>query len=448
MSTEIERFQHLFGNEDDLRHAIVGLFQRMEGISSVQMTHGTQELGKDVVFYARGALGEVRLHACVIKNTKISGTVESTSGAIGVFNQVQQSLDNPYIAPDGTRERVGVVYVISPFEISQAAMNSIQGCLERRSGQVQFFCGFILFKLLQTYWPDFVVFESGIIGAYVNYLHRDIEREDPIASLVEQQSILSRASASFRNSYVKQGLHIDLATFSLSLQIPDMNYLNHELRQADAQRISEQLKTFARFLGIREVHSSSNLDDTSIMRYEQLMRNLAISLERKWETSAEEYRNALKDAKKPVPSIQNISIQLLWTEDMAETIAGAKHLAERTTTELTSRIAVANQFAHDVRDHKNIAALDIHALAAYSAILHLSRIEPTLIKSTRRSRNLAFPYDCINQTNSSMLITAPVDTERLHFADGTHCMTSRCFPVMSLTFFLSTYLFIGSQPDD
>jgi hypothetical protein len=81
MNTELERFEHLFVNEDELRKAIVGLLWKMPGVSGVHLTHGTQELGKDIVFYAPGPLEDRRAYACVVKNSRISGSVDSKQGA-------------------------------------------------------------------------------------------------------------------------------------------------------------------------------------------------------------------------------------------------------------------------------------------------------------------------------------------------------------------------------
>jgi hypothetical protein len=58
-----------FKNEADLRDAIRILLGKMPGVRDVQMTHGVQELGKDIVFYAPDFMGNLQLHACVIKNT-------------------------------------------------------------------------------------------------------------------------------------------------------------------------------------------------------------------------------------------------------------------------------------------------------------------------------------------------------------------------------------------
>lgn len=44
------RFQHLFDNEAVLQSVLVQLLRRIPGIEGVQLTHGTQELGKDIVF--------------------------------------------------------------------------------------------------------------------------------------------------------------------------------------------------------------------------------------------------------------------------------------------------------------------------------------------------------------------------------------------------------------
>jgi hypothetical protein len=72
---DLKRFAEAFADEAELRAAIVTLLTKMPGITGVQETHGTLEHGKDIVFYNTGAMGELHLNACVIKNSKISGAL-------------------------------------------------------------------------------------------------------------------------------------------------------------------------------------------------------------------------------------------------------------------------------------------------------------------------------------------------------------------------------------
>src|SRR5713226_136842 len=98
---------------------------RMPDCGNVRATHGASEQGKDIVFYSQGA-SETLLNACVIKNEKISGCADSSTGARTVFRQVEQSLDTVLVNDQGQPENVARAYVIPPHECSPQAMESIK----------------------------------------------------------------------------------------------------------------------------------------------------------------------------------------------------------------------------------------------------------------------------------------------------------------------------------
>jgi hypothetical protein len=157
-----------FESEILLQQAIAGLLSRMPGITGVQILQGAQEYGKDIIFYSSGPLGEQLPCACVIKNVKISGAVGQDRGARTVFEQVEQAIDTPFLDGSGEEVRVHRVYVISPAEITQIAINSVKGKLAGHSGQVMFVGGDQLFQFFRQYWPDFFADEFNAIEKYLN----------------------------------------------------------------------------------------------------------------------------------------------------------------------------------------------------------------------------------------------------------------------------------------
>src|SRR6266853_1563332 len=156
-------FQHFFSSEALLQQAIAGLLTRMPEVSGVQILQGTQELGKDIIFYIRGGFGEPVLCACVVKNTKITGDAGKSEGARTVFFQAQQAFDSVHIDEFGKELRVERVYVITPFPMSPATVTSIKGRLEKQAGQVVFIAGPMLFDLFKKHWPDYFADEATAI---------------------------------------------------------------------------------------------------------------------------------------------------------------------------------------------------------------------------------------------------------------------------------------------
>src|SRR5260370_362843 len=142
-----------FSSEALLQQAVAGLLIRMPNISGVRILQGTQELGKDLVFYIRGAFNENVLCACVIKNKKITGDAGKSAGARTVLLQAQQAFDTPYVSDSGEDVHVQRVYVITPFDLTPATINSVKGKLNERIGQIVFICGAHLFDLFKEFWP-------------------------------------------------------------------------------------------------------------------------------------------------------------------------------------------------------------------------------------------------------------------------------------------------------
>lgn len=94
-----------FSSEFLLQQAIAGLLARLPEISGVQILHGGQEYGKDIVFNVTGPFGETFHCACVVKNTKVTGEAGSSKGARTVFQQVEQALDTPYVDGEGLAKK-------------------------------------------------------------------------------------------------------------------------------------------------------------------------------------------------------------------------------------------------------------------------------------------------------------------------------------------------------
>jgi hypothetical protein len=156
-----------FSSEALLQQAVAGLFQRVPDVSDVQILQGPTEDGKDVVFVSTGPLGERMPCACVIKNTRIDGSVAKSSGARTVLFQAQQCLDSPYVDKAGNQIRVERVYVVTPYQITKPAIDSIVGALAHQSRQVNFYDGPKLFALFERWWPDFFADEATAIERYL-----------------------------------------------------------------------------------------------------------------------------------------------------------------------------------------------------------------------------------------------------------------------------------------
>ena len=83
-------------NESQLRkEVLVPLFEKM-GFKDVIQYHGSVEKGKDIIFYELDKFDEKIYTGVVVKAGDITGSVSSSSGAMNVLNQIQQTLNEPY----------------------------------------------------------------------------------------------------------------------------------------------------------------------------------------------------------------------------------------------------------------------------------------------------------------------------------------------------------------
>ena len=83
---ELKPFADAFKDEAQLRNDLVKLL-RLMGREGVRNTHGTGERGKDLIFYGPSGMGELGLHAAVVKKDRIVGDITSNTSVRNVFNQ-------------------------------------------------------------------------------------------------------------------------------------------------------------------------------------------------------------------------------------------------------------------------------------------------------------------------------------------------------------------------
>jgi hypothetical protein len=210
MENQLDQFCGLFPSENGLQDVLVELLSRFEGVTGVRKLQGTNERGKDIVFYYEGPFGTRRLNACVVKNTPITGSVASASGARTVLFQAQQAFDTPCVNSSGQPEHVEHVFVITPHQTSADAMESVKGGLQQRSGQVTFLCGCGLLDVFKANWPAFLAFEGDFLGRYLNDLRLHLDANPILSALILRHSIIAPATRLLSEIYVPQRLIVEL----------------------------------------------------------------------------------------------------------------------------------------------------------------------------------------------------------------------------------------------
>ena len=202
-----------FPSEEILRQAVAALLTRIPGVSGVQITHGSQEYGKDIVFYLPGILENI-LCACVVKNTRITGDVASSVGARTVYFQVEQAFDTPVDTPSGPPCSVERVYVVTPYPLSPGVVKSISGKLRSPSGNIVFLDGVKLFDLFKKYWPEYLSQESLFIDQFLKHSAETLGRDQGLLGVAFQYG-LGDADHTFSKIYVKPRFWRRLIPFDL-----------------------------------------------------------------------------------------------------------------------------------------------------------------------------------------------------------------------------------------
>lgn len=402
---ELDRFVKRFKSEDDLRKSLLSLLSRIKDISGIENTHGTQEYGKDIIFYRPGGLGEQRLYACVIKNTKISGTVDANRGARTILQQAQQAFDTPHTNGKGEEEHVDHVYVITPHECSQSALNSIKGSLQARSGQVTFYCGYKLLDLFKDYWPDFIIFDSDLMGGYISSLKQGLNQDSALANLIARHSILSDAPDSFKRIYVQPRFHqiVNLHVVS-PFMLPRLTRFDEPFTKAEITEIRRGMQNIGETLQrlqpwIRTLFKTEiAYTVTNIVKLDGLFAT-------EWNSSYESYRSPSGPTQaEPRQPRNSASIGLRNPEVLKKLLEPIRRKTEGMIEDFDILVERANDFVRSSHDDK-LSLLQLPTFVDHCAVHELSRLFANLIEARSEGDRFEYPENLLAKYYGPLLIT-------------------------------------------
>ncbi len=341
MDNELTRFARAFQNEDELIRSIASMFRRRNDVTGVAITDGTHERGKDVVFYIENAVGQRELHACVIKNVKIVGAIGATgasASAMTVFAQASQALANPYHGTSGQDEYVSHVYIMSPHEIPQSTIYSIQGSLR---GNVSFCCGGQLLELFRKYWPDFL-FDSGALGIYVTHLQNEIDKDDPVAVLFSEHSILGSKGA-LQKTYVQPTFHVTSARFRCGVTVPKTAEFLEALTKAAAEKLSSRLSALSNLSNVPHFWWEQGPGEDAEILATTLTR-FAAQIRSNWDKAYLEYERTCAAEKRDLILKRDASLKIAWNSDSINQLSEGLTLCNRCVNMLNEAVKAANTF--------------------------------------------------------------------------------------------------------
>jgi hypothetical protein len=412
---DLQTFASAFPSESDLRAAIADLLPRLQNAGEVKITHGAQEYGKDIVFRTRGPLLEAVLCACVIKNCKITGAVDSNRGAMTVLNQVKQCLGHPYVNAKGEPERVGRVYVMSPQECSPIAMNSITGELQERGGQLMFVCGKDLLDLFEAYLPGFLLLQSGLLGTYLSSLKQSLEEDTPLAHLAFRHGILAKAKKITARAYVRPRFHKELAEFDM----PAPRQLNGDSFNAIVDKAT--IKELQEAIRQREVLISSiaqaweaPLEDSELFTMVGHLSQLHDDLDSAWEAAYSRYKAKCRSGDVRPLGNHQVALKLTLEHDYLSWAQATTAAAEAVISDLRCAMERANSYARAAFPNP-LADLCSSEFLAYAQMWDAARPDSSPIRMRKGGAVLRFSEDLLDEYGGDLLITAPAGYGKTSF---------------------------------
>lgn len=122
------------------------------------LTHGTGELGKDLVCHELNSLGILEWIALVVKAGNITGSTSGSRGLQTVFNQIKEAFDHPYVNHVHREVTMNKVWVVTNGRITSVARGKLVEKLKAigpLAANVHFIQGSDLAELIEKHWPAF-----------------------------------------------------------------------------------------------------------------------------------------------------------------------------------------------------------------------------------------------------------------------------------------------------
>ena len=429
--SQLQLFAQAFPSEAHLRSAIADLLRKMRGIE-VRETHGPNEKGKDLLFYGPDGLRDRALFACVVKNEPITGSASAATGARSVFHQAEQSLDTPALNETGESESVRGVYIMSPFEFSPAAQESIQGALKKLQGQVRFMCGGALLDAFLTNWPEFFL-ESDMLTGYLTSL-RDLDTHGGVMDLISNRSLnrdlIAEAMKPLTRVYIAPGLTQELMFFQRrNMQIPSAAELGGRISKSTVDLIEANVRSarssFSKIIdelpNVPEGGLSLDGDLSNWLSALRLAWTGAFQFEVKRLKDVEQQRKKRSDGGKAGTEelfgalaegdarvrIEGVSILQAQWEKLC---TGFQMVLD----EVDLTLNLANEFVRTLADSVEDPRLNPD-FVVYRSAERLASVDPDIISAERSGRSFPFKSGINDPNLGSLVITAPAGYGKTSF---------------------------------
>jgi hypothetical protein len=373
----------------------------MPDISGVQILQGPLELGKDLVFYIRGAFGESLLCACVVKNSRISGDAGKAEGARTVYQQAQQAFDSPHVDSSGRDLPVERVYIVTPFDLSPSTMTSIRGRLSDRAGQVVFIGGPVLFDLFRKYWPDYFADEANVIERHLKQVLKGFEDNNPLLGIATTYNVGS-GQLNSKKVYVPQlffrELHSYSAGITLTKVFPFPEELESPLSLFDVEQITARSLRFSRALSFLEMwgYCSPNKQGRG-------KGKISLIIEQFNEMLVSDWRREVKLEHGTLARLGSVRSKVGRPEKLTKLLSQLVSQKDEALSDLTTELSNLDAVVAS-KVQRNIGSLADDGYLSASALDSCAHAAPERVFVTKESARIGFPKNILDKWEGHLLI--------------------------------------------
>jgi hypothetical protein len=287
---------------------------------------------------------------------------------------------------------------------------TVQGKLRSNAGRVEFLCGSALLDKFSTFWPEFVIFESTLLGAYVAAIQQSFDQSDPMTFLASQHYIFASANKTLKNVYVRQGFKVSLQQFELLVSVPNIYAIHGAVTLNEIEQVREELAFAASLL--RHTQVWEDPESKKVSELATAIAKLSDELRSRWQSAWDRYEaDYLAQGKRPPQPKGVTQLQLTDVREISDSPAVAT-ISEVLQT-FQTRVRKANTLAKDANQKR--LALHSEEYLSYCRVKEVTQLHPAAFRKQSHACDIYFPENLLDETGGPLLITAPAGYGKTSF---------------------------------
>jgi hypothetical protein len=325
-----------------------------------------------------------------------------------VYHQAEQSLDTPILNSRGEEEYAARSFIITPYECSQAAIDSIKGKLSKPEGAVKFLFGRELYELFVRYYPDYLVFRSGLFGTYISDLESGISNDFAVANLLMKHG-LSGKNHDISKVYVQPLLEVTISQYHLLTEWPRIPNPTERVLEQEIIGLGYRYNAFGQLIEfIAEEEDAKDLGGH--------MRWLAKSLHALWKQAYKDYASGRQPGfRSELLDKKNIGLSLPGVSELSEKFHQRTERVRTIFDQFVSKLTKANELAAS-KPSTYLEFANHPARFDYSYVRGIAAQLPSLIdEAVLASVTVATTNKELMNSGVDALITAPAGFGKTSF---------------------------------